>query len=267
MTQPSEIDVAAEELRAQLHRALLVARFVAQRTGVARRVSHGVRAVPVLATRWPREAVAARWAAASVNREQAQRMGANLAAAADEAFVDQKLADYRRIEADRSAATREAMAWDERVAAAGVDPEQVREEVRREFEQQRNPQPAPDQEQQPGPEARPGPGPEVTEDAERRPVTGTAVGEELVTEYLAEAYTVQALDDLDTPPAPSADPSVGDLIAATELRGGQVAPGESSPEPGVDPGVDTALDPDLDPAFDPGRDTSAGRGVDDGVGW
>lgn len=290
MSQPNEIDVAAEELRAQLHRALLIARMVSRRTGVARHVGRGARAVPrastgldrhtgraarsaaVLAARWPREAAAARWAAATVTRERAQQHSTEQGVPGDTARSSNQHSENHQVVAER-----ESVAWDERVRSAGVEPDQVREDVRRESAE-RDPRPEPDPGSEPeprsGPDVQPAPRPSADAGPEaravNRPAAGAAVGEELVTEYLAEAYTERALDDLDNPPAPAAEPTVGDLIGASELRGGQLAPGDSDVGAAPGHGVDTTVDPELDPAFDPGRDSyhpGAGRGTDEGVGW
>ncbi len=145
VTSANEVDEIAALTAAATRRTLVVARRAA------------------LATAWRREAVAARWAAADVTRDQDPLT---------------------------------AQAWDERVHAAGIDPDTVRSEA--------------------------------TTSTGTTSTDPDAAASDVVTEHLAGVYTeeagaaterpggFQALRNL--PPPVGSDASVADLIAATHCE-------------------------------------------------
>lgn len=166
MTHPSEVDEIAALTAAATRRTLVVARRAAEarrQTRTRQRATASAAAPAVaharedtaLAAVWRREALAARWAAADVTRDQ-------------DPFT--------------------AQAWDERVHAAGIDPDTVREEA--------------------------------TTAAD----TGTstdpdAAASDVVTEHLAGVYTDEA--GTAAPATTRTDapaPSVADLVAATHCE-------------------------------------------------
>jgi len=270
VTHPSEVDETAEAMAAQMRRALIVARRAAQARRLAatrrpsreaptatRRVGAAVVAAAlaarenaVLADQWRREALAARWVAADVTRDQ-----------------------------DPVAAA----AWDERVRDAGIDPDEVRAEaldgdvgdpgtatapgegtavdaepapprtdteVRDRWFRREPTEPSPEvaavpdatfgTERDPGATG-PGDGTDPTSAA-----TAAAAGldaADLVTEHLAETYTDEALDRAGGGD-PTPTPTVGDLIAATEpvQRDLPASAAFSVSSLGNDEGVDAALD-------------------------
>jgi len=166
--------------------------------------------------------------------------GAGAAGGVQDAAREQ-VAHLRRLMDD---AARAARAWDERVAEGGVDPDQVREQVHQQMDHDQDPAP------RPAPVA----------DHPRTPATDADVGAELVTEFLAEAYTVEALDHLDvataSPPGQRGPASAAQLIAAAHPNGPasgvSPSPAPTPPAPGVDIGS--------------GLDVGTSRGPEQGVG-
>jgi len=171
VTSANEVDEIAALTVAAARRTLVVARRAAEarRQAQARQRATASAAAPVavhagedaaLAAAWRREAVAARWAAADVTRDQDPLT---------------------------------AQAWDERVHAAGIDPDTVRSEA--------------------------------TTSTGTTSTDPDAAASDVVTEHLAGVYTEEAGAATAAaerpgglPPTPGSDASVADLIAATHCE-------------------------------------------------
>jgi len=191
VTSANEVDEIAALAAAATRRTLVVARRAAEarrqaRTRQRATASAGApAAAPVwedaaLAAAWRREAIAARWAAADVTRAQDPQTAA---------------------------------AWDERVHAAGIDPDTVRSE------------------------ATTSPGITTSTDPD-------AAASELVTEHLAGVYTDEAGTAAPaTTPTDAPAPSVADLVAATRSDEQDLehsAAFDPTPAAAVDVGLDAA---------------------------
>lgn len=264
--QDTEVDHAAAELHKQMRRSLLIARRVmlsrhtrrlaagaakvaarpvaGAAKGLARPVAGAAKsAVREVAVRWPVAAAAAGWAAAHAAREAAGARWQQAVTAAASAVggvpdaAREQVAHLRRV---MDEATRAAQAWDERITEAGVDPDQVREQVHQQMDHEGDPAPGPVDEQQPTPEA--------------------DVGAELVTEFLAEEYTAHALDHLDEAtaalPGGRGPASAARLIAAAHPDGPSAAVSPSPAPAPVPPGVDIG----------PGLDVGTGRSPEQEMG-